>query len=37
LKESDSIAAVAKVVHEEDEENHEENIEIIDENNSNEE
>ena len=31
LKESDSIAAVAKVVHEEDEEN----IEIIDENNSN--
>ena len=37
LKESDSIAAVAKVVHEGDEENHEENIEIIDENNSNEE
>ena len=37
LKESDSIAAVAKVVHEEDEENHEENIEIIEENNSNEE
>ena len=37
LKESDSIAAVAKVVHEEDEENHEENIEITDENNSNEE
>ena len=37
LKESDSIAAVAKVVHEEDEENHEENIEIINENNSNEE
>ncbi len=37
LKESDSIAAVAKVVHEEDEENHEENIQIIDENNSNEE
>ena len=37
LKESDSIAAVAKVVHEEDEENHEENTEIIDENNSNEE
>ena len=37
LKESDSIAAVAKVVHEEDEENNEENIEIIDENNSNEE
>ncbi len=35
LKESDSIAAVAKVVHEEDEENHEENIEIIEENNSN--
>ena len=37
LKESDSIAAVAKVVHEEDEENHEDNIEIIEENNSNEE
>ena len=37
LKESDSIAAVAKVVHEEGEENHEENIEIINENNSNEE
>ena len=37
LKESDSIAAVAKVVHEDDEENHEENIEIIEENNSNEE
>ena len=37
LKESDSIAAVAKVVHEEDEENHEENIEIIEDNNSNEE
>jgi len=37
LKESDSIAAVAKVVHEEDEGNHEENIEIINENNSNEE
>ncbi len=37
LKESDSIAAVAKVVHEEDDENHEENIEIIEENNSNEE
>ena len=37
LKESDSIAAVAKVVHEEDEENHEENVEIIEENNSNEE
>jgi len=37
LKESDSIAAVAKVVHEEDEDNHEENIEITDENNSNEE
>jgi len=35
LKESDSIAAVAKVVHEEDEENLEDNIEIIDENNSN--
>ena len=37
LKQSDSIAAVAKVVHEEDEENHEENTEIIDENNSNQE
>ena len=37
LKESDSIAAVAKVVHEEDEGNREENIEIINENNSNEE
>ena len=37
LKENDSIAAVAKVVHEEDDENHEENIEIIEENNSNEE
>ena len=37
LKESDSIAAVAKVVHEEDDGNHEENIEISNENNSNEE